>query len=296
MSGDRPSDGSVDRGRTGAAARVAALLGAEPVSLRPLSGGCVAEVYRVAMPDGADLVAKLDRGADPKLDREGFMLRRLEGAGVPVPRVIACERDALVMTHVENDGHSSAEGEAALGELVAALHEHGGERYGLERDTLIGPLEQPNAWDDDWRRFFAERRILPMADAAERRGALPAGTRGRLARLCERLDRLIPEPNPPSLVQGDLWSGNVLWRGGRPAALIDPAVYYADAEVELAFIDLMGGVGPAFWDAYAARRPIEPGFRAVRRDLYTLYPLLVHAVLFGGGYGASVEAVARRLA
>jgi len=282
-------------GSDNARARIASALGSEPVSLRTLSGGCVAEVYRAQMPDGSDLVIKVDGGGDPKLDREGFMLEKLAAADAPVPSVIACRPDLLAIEYIENDGRKSSEGEAELGGLVADLHGHGNERYGLERDTLIGPLDQPNRWDAHWPRFYAERRLAPMADAAERGGSLPRGARDRIARICEQIDALIPEPNPPALIHGDLWAGNALWHRGRPAAMIDPAVYYADREVELAFIDLMGGMGRSFWLAYEDRRPIRPGFWEGRCDLYKLYPLLVHAVLFGGGYGRSVDGIAGRL-
>lgn len=274
---------------------IEAAIGEGVVSTTPLSGGCVAQVYRVCLADGRELVAKVDPGAGAKLDTEGFMLDRLRDAGVRVPEVIHAQASLLVTEHIDNDGRRSDEGEAELGRVVAALHGHTTDRYGLERDTLIGPLDQPNPWNDDWPSFFAEQRIGVMADRAERRGALPTGCRGRLHRVYERVHELIPSPNAPALIHGDLWAGNILWNAGRPAALIDPAVYYADPEIELAFIDLMGGLGPAFWEAYGDTRPIDDGFRSLRCGLYQLYPLLVHAALFGGGYGASVDAIARRL-
>ncbi|MEO1718178.1 MAG: fructosamine kinase family protein [Planctomycetota bacterium] len=277
-------------------ARIESALGSPVESISALQGGCVAEVYRVRLARGGDLAVKLDAGGDAKLDIEGFMLGRLRDVGVRVPEVVHCEPSLLAMEYIENDGRRSTEGEAELGRIVAELHGHSAERYGLERDTLIGPLDQPNGWSDDWPAFYADRRIAVMADLAERRGSLPAGCRDRLRALCDRMPELIPNPNPPSLIHGDLWAGNILWHAGRPAALIDPAVYSADPEIELAFIDLMGGLGPAFWEAHHERRPIDEGFRASRCSLYQLYPLLVHAALFGGGYGASVDSIARRLA
>jgi fructosamine-3-kinase len=108
------------------------------------------------------------------------------------------------------------------------------------------------------------------------------------------LPRWLDDGSPPSLVHGDMWTGNVLCKGGRIAAFIDPAVYYADAEIELAFSTLFGTFGEAFFDRYREHRPLQPGFFEARRDLYNLYPLLVHVRLFGGSYVGSVERTLRQ--
>ena len=104
-----------------------------------------------------------------------------------------------------------------------------------------------------------------------------------------KLERYIDSGTRPSLIHGDVWGGNVLARGGRIAAFVDPAIYFADAEIELAFSTLFGTFGEAFFDRYRQIRPIAPGFFEVRRDLYNLYPLLVHTRLFGASYAASVK-------
>jgi fructosamine-3-kinase len=116
----------------------------------------------------------------------------------------------------------------------------------------------------------------------------------RLERFCGRLERYIDAPAAPSLVHGDLWGGNILVKAGRIAAFLDPAIYYADAEIELAFTTLFGTFGEAFFERYRERRAIAPGFFEARRDIYNLYPLLVHTRLFGGHYAASVDGILRR--
>lgn len=116
-----------------------------------------------------------------------------------------------------------------------------------------------------------------------------------IERLAARLPDLIGEPAPPALVHGDLWGGNLLVRDGRVAAFIDPALHHADPEVELAFTTLFGTFGEPFFRRYGEIRPIRPGFFELRRDLYNLYPLLVHVRLFGGSYVGAVGRTVTRL-
>ncbi|MBX7253467.1 MAG: fructosamine kinase family protein, partial [Candidatus Promineofilum sp.] len=118
-----------------------------------------------------------------------------------------------------------------------------------------------------------------------------AATRARVERLAGHLDHWLTAPAAPSLIHGDVWTTNVLARGGRITAFLDPAISFADAEIELAFIGLFGTFGRAFYQRYHALRPIAPGFFEERRDLYNLYPLLVHVRLFGGSYVGQVERV-----
>lgn len=246
--------------------------------------------------DGSCVVVKVADGSSATLDVEGFMLRELRRLSeLPVPEVFHAEPTLLVMEYVENDGRKSEAGERELADLLADLHGVTSEQFGFEEDTLIGPLRQPNAWSDSWRDFFAEQRLLAMGREALAHGRISRTLMTRLETLAGRLDRWIEEPGYASLIHGDCWAGNVLWKDGRVVAVIDPAISYADPEIELAFIDLMGGVGRAFWARYNERRPIRDGFWEARRDLYNLYPLLVHARLFGGGYAGQVERIVGRL-
>jgi fructosamine-3-kinase len=275
------------------AERVAAALGREVAGAERLGGGSIAAVWRVTLADGDALVVKLGRG----LALEGWMLRWLAAeTTAPVPRVRHAEDDLLAMDHVDGRaGVSGAGAEADLAAIVAALHARRGARFGFERDTVIGGLPQPNPESGDWTAFFRDQRLLLMAREALAAGRLPMSAMMRVERLASRLERWLPASAVPALVHGDLWHGNVLSRGGRVVvALIDPALYFADAEIELAFMTLFGSVGDRFFAAYAERRPIAPGFFEERRALYNLYPLLVHVRLFGGHYVGEVEATLAR--
>ena len=274
---------------------VEANLGERLRSVRPLGGGCIGEVYMAELEDGTPLVAKVDRAGEAHLDREAYMLRYLrERTGLPVPEVFHGSETLLLMEFVEGNNRFSRGAERHAAELLAALHGVTADAYGHERDTLIGSLDQPNPWTGDWVGFFRERRLLYAARVAHEAGRLPAEDLGRVERLAERLGDLIGETNPPALIHGDAWRGNVLAKGDRISAFLDPAIYHADPEVELAFINLFNSFGDAFMQHYAELRPIRDGYFETRRDLYNLYPLLIHTYYFGGGYLASVRRILDR--
>ncbi len=275
-----------------AADRIEAALGARPTGAGPLAGGCIAEVLRVELEDGRAVVAKL--APEGGLAVEGFMLRRLAEAGLPVPAVLLEEDDLLAMEYVDAGGPIDGPAQEHAAELLAALHGQPAPAFGYDRDTTIGGLPQPNPRTAHWVDFFRDHRLLHMARDALDAGRLPARTMGRIEALAGRLDGILREPDHPSLIHGDMWGGNVLARGGRIGAFIDPAIYWADAEVELAFATLFSTFGEPFFNRYREIRPIAPGFLEERRDVLNLYPLLVHVRLFGGGYVGSVERVLGR--
>lgn len=276
--------------------RIAQAVGQQVKQLRGLSGGCVGEVYLAELADGKHVVVKVDAGAHPKLDVESYMLGYLHDQGsLPVPEVLYADPSLLVMEWVEGDSRFSTAAERHAAELLANLHAHTAPQFGLDKATLIGSLHQPNPWTDSWVAFFRDHRLLYMAGEARSSGGISTELLLRLERFAAQLDRFIEEPDAPSLLHGDVWTTNVLASGDRVTGFIDPAVYYGHPEIELAFITLFNTFGQAFFTRYQDLRPIAPGFIEQRRDIYNLYPLLVHARLFGGGYGASVDTILSRL-
>jgi fructosamine-3-kinase len=265
-------------------------LGERLKSARPMGGGCIGEVYKVELEDGTPLVAKVDREGKSHLEREAYMLRYLrEKSDLPVPEVYHGSETLLLMEFIEGSSRFSKEAEHHAAELLAGLHDISSATYGHERDTLIGCLNQPDPPMESWVGFFRDHRLLYMANVAQEAGRLPAEELLRVERLSEKLDELIEDPNPPALIHGDVWSANVLARADRITAFLDPALYYADPEIELAFISLFDSFGNTFMERYAEIRGIDNAFFETRRDLYNLYPLLVHTYYFGGGYLASVS-------
>lgn len=274
-----------------AAERIAHAVGRPVESMTPLTGGSVARVFLVSLARGGRVVAKLGDG----LEAEAWMLRQLASHTVlPVPHVVHAEDDLLLLDYVPAGGGITPAVEIHAADLLAGLHTVSWHSFGAERDTVIGGLPQPNPPGHVWRDFFRDHRLLFMARTALAAGRLPSAVMARIETLAGRLDRWIDGPEQPALIHGDCWGGNVLVRGERVAAFIDPALYYADPEIELAFTTLFGTFGDTFFARYAEHHPPRPGFWEARRELYLLYPLLVHVRLFGGSYVDDVTRIVGR--
>ena len=275
-------------------------LGSRVVEARPLAVGFGLTGLAITLADGRRLAVKAGeskRGGESGLELEAFMLGELARLSeLPVPRVHHATRDLLVMDFIENDGGGiSGSVQRHAGELIARLHGMPRELFGYSRDTLIGPLAQPNPEARAWVPFFREHRLLYMAREAHREGSLPSPLFKRIERLAERIEDYLNEPRFPSLLHGDLWTGNVLVREGRIAGFVDPAICCGHPEIELAFTTMFGTFGEAFFEAYESLMPLEPGFHELRASLYNLYPSLVHVRLFGAGYLAGIERTLARI-
>jgi fructosamine-3-kinase len=183
----------------------------------------------------------------------------------------------------------------ALGRGLAALHRAGPPAFGLAEDNFIGSLPQPNGLAGSWAEFYGERRLEPLARMAADAGTLGPGFLAGLERLRARLSDLTGPPEPPARLHGDLWGGNAMTAADGAPILIDPAVYGGHREIDLAMMRLFGGFSPTVFAAYAEAHPLADGHED-RVELYQLYPVLVHAVLFRGGYARSAERILRRYA
>lgn len=245
------------------------------------------------MVDGSSLVAKWSPSGG--LAVEGAMLSHLlEKTALPVPRAIYCSDILLIMEFVPNGGSLDAMGEEGAAEQLAGLHQITATAFGFEWDTVIGMLPQPNPWQDNWAAFYRDQRLLVMGRIALNSGRIEKGLFGKLEKLCGKIDEFLPAHPKASLTHGDIWSGNLLCRNGRVAAYIDPAIYFADREVELAYLEFLSTFGAAFFERYHALFPIDPDYREARRDLYQIFPLLVHCQICGGGYPPQTEAIIDR--
>ncbi len=298
------------------ACRAAGLDRSSVESARPIGGGCINNALRVHTASG-DFCLKWNAGAGRdffRMEADGLSALA-DSAAVDVPRVIALGGDEdevpwLLLEWID-EARATAQTWRQLGHRLAQLHRTRERRsiplrhapgFGWHRDNVIGSLPQPNRWMDDWAEFWTELRILPLARELSGDGTLSRSGLALVERAAARMgDLLAPAvtADGPSLLHGDLWSGNVLFGRKQTAPdegplpfLIDPAVYVGHREVDLAMCRLFGGFPAAFRDAYEAAWPLQPDHER-RLPAYQLYPLLVHARLFGGGYVASVARAAQ---
>jgi protein-ribulosamine 3-kinase len=179
-----------------------------------------------------------------------------------------------------------------FGNQLAQLHKNTTTNFGLDHDNYIGSLAQSNRQHSSWIDFFIEERIGQQIELASDSGNINSAMVNQFEKLFLKLPGIFPEEKP-SLLHGDLWSGNFMVTADGSPALIDPAVYYGHREMDLAMAKLFGGFDPEFYDSYRVSFPLSAGFES-RVDIYNLYPLLVHVNLFGGGYVQQVKSILSR--
>jgi protein-ribulosamine 3-kinase len=211
---------------------------------------------------------------------EGLRALRAAGARAPEPFDHGL-RGATAFIEMERLALGARADWPAMGRMLAALHRNTSDRemenagrFGWKSDNWIGLSTQQNGWCDDWAEFWRERRLRPQLELARRNGfslEIPS------------LDFLLEEHSPqPSLLHGDLWSGNAGFAAAGPV-IFDPAVYYGDREADLAMTELFGGFPGEFYASYNEAFPLPSGYD-VRKNLYNLYHLLNHLNIFGGSY------------
>ena len=271
-----------------------------PFTLRAttsVGGGSINKAYRLEGTDDTSYFLKLNDAQHlPMFAAETEGLNAIAATNtIRVPHPFAHGKSGghsyLVMEHLELSSRGNAK---LLGEQLAALHRCTGEKFGFVQNNFIGTTPQPNAWKDSWIDFWCEHRLGFQFKLAEENGY-----GGSLQRLGEKLMEALPTffdgyTPQPSLLHGDLWSGNHAFLADGTPTIFDPAAYYGDRECDLAMTELFGGYPANFYAAYRAAYPLDAGY-ATRRDLYNLYHILNHANLFGGGYAPQAEQMMRGL-
>lgn len=261
--------------------------------LTPISGGSICQAFRAETKTGQVLFVKILEGAD-----KHFFVREAEGLkalfqsnSIKTPSVLAVAPTVLVMNHIEEATPSKKFWRRA-GEQLAQLHKPSKTYFGFDYDNFCGRTTQPNPATDNGFDFFSQSRLLHQVALADKKNLLTLADKQKIDRLCHKLPNFLPD-EPPSLLHGDLWSGNLICDLESQPWLIDPAVYYGWREIDIAMTTLFGGFQSDFYEAYQYHHPLEPGWQE-RMDIYNLYPLLNHLNLFGPHYLEPIRSTLNR--
>ncbi|MBS0497902.1 MAG: fructosamine kinase family protein [Proteobacteria bacterium] len=258
----------------------------------PIGGGCINQTYRIS--DGSQhFFVKLNAfGSLDMFAAESAGLEEIRQSGtIRVPQPICYgNNDEMAWLALEYlDLNSGTCGKASsLGEQLAAMHRVTSPQYGWYRDNTIGQTPQINSFSSDWIEFWRTQRLEYQFNLAQLNGF--AGKLQNLgAQLLSDLDKFFCDAPPsPSLLHGDLWSGNYAYDASGNPTLFDPAVYYGDRETDIAMTELFGGFPADFYSAYRYNYPLDSGYN-IRKHVYNLYHILNHLNLFGGSYRHQAE-------
>lgn len=259
------------------------------VAARRLSGGDVAESYRMTLASGAEVFAKTRQGAAQDFfDTEARGLTWLrEADAVAVPEVLAVDDAMLVLSWID-EGSAVPTTDDDFGRRLAVLHRSGAPAFGRADRRTTGSRRLPNEPCANWPEFYATNRLLPLARLAADSKALTPAAVDRLERVAERLDGVGASDEAPARLHGDLWAGNRLVDRDGVNWLIDPAAHGGHREFDLAMMSLFGGFSDESLGAYHEVYPLADGWEK-RVPLHQLAPLVVHAIKFGGGYSGATE-------
>ena len=274
------------------------LTGLKIRSFSPASGGCINHGGKLVTADAIYFLKWNDREKFPGMfEAEAKGLRLLKNTGaLEIPQVaLAGESGSfqfLLMEYISEADRSATYWEE-FGSGLAKLHLTRSKQFGLDHDNYVGSLPQVNIQSASWIEFFIEQRLRVQLRKAVDSGKLEKIFISRFEKLFRRLPFILCE-EAPSLLHGDLWSGNIITTSIGQPCLIDPAVYFGHREVDLAMTQLFGGFDPSFLGSYNNVYPLQSDYEE-RLELYNLYPLLVHVNLFGGGYSQQVSGVLKKL-
>ncbi|WP_251546827.1 fructosamine kinase family protein [Limosilactobacillus caecicola] len=259
----------------------------------PVSGGDINEAYRV-ISEGIPYFVKVQ----PHHPKEYFAHeeRGLQELGkvVNTPTPIASgeiDGDAYLILNWIDEG---LENQAALGQTVAKMHQQTHDQFGFYTNHRTKALVKDNSWNDSWRDFYLNQRLAPEIEAAKEAGRWNDWRDQHYQKMTQAFDQYYSNHQvTPSLLHGDLWSGNYMFAQDGTPTLIDPDALYGDREYDLAMTTIFGGFSPAFYQAYNDVYPLTPGYQD-RLPWYQFYYLCMHLILFGETYGAAVDNILDR--
>ncbi|MFY0687027.1 MAG: fructosamine kinase family protein [Cyclobacteriaceae bacterium] len=265
----------------------------ELISVQSVSGGCINNAFRVVTKQNSYFIKTNDFEQDLfEKERDGLKILN-EKSDLNLPNTLGIGKingTSFLLQEYVSGSHKNDDFWEHFGTQLAKMHMHHADHYGLSFDNHIGKLHQPNQIKDDWITFFIENRLGYQLHLGKQ--VIPGKIKDQFQLLFKQLPDLVPI-EPPSLLHGDLWSGNFMTGENGYACIFDPAVYFGHREMELSFTTMFGGFDEQFYASYANAYPFVPGF-SERIPIHNLYPLLVHVNLFGLSYLSGIKTTLKK--
>lgn len=259
-------------------------------------GGDINQAAKVELSSGGLLFVKWNASAPESMfevEAKGLELLRSANTELEIPKVVLQEENFLALSWID-EGGGQPNSAYDFGIELARLHKNTASSFGLDHDNFIGRLPQSNQQHSNWPDFFALERIEPQVKMGIESGKLTRSVLKDVETFYANLGSIFPTEKP-ALLHGDLWSGNYMFTQSGGASIYDPAAYYGHREMELAMTRLFGGFSANFYKGYNEEFPLDEGFES-RVNICNLYPILVHANLFGGSYCRQAENIIQRYA
>ena len=271
------------------------LLGIPIQSVEQIGGGDISDARLIHTNQGSYFL-KINNGDEAldlfRTELKGLNLLRTVCRTPTVLGLQTFDQGAFLLMEYIAPGQKDNHFWNRFGKQLATIHRTHAPRFGLDHNNFIGNLPQSNNYEKDWPTFYVNQRLIPQVKSAVNNILLTSSSLKQFDKLYKRMPDICPEESP-SLIHGDLWTGNFLISKNQEVVLIDPSVAYAHREMDLAMSLLFGGFSDLFYESYQEHYPLEPGFPD-RVDIYQLYYLLVHVNLFGRAYVGAVERIVRR--
>jgi len=267
-------------------------------SSNTLGGGCINNASKIETSAGSFFIKWNSNCTSDLFIREAESLTELKkatGKELIVPEVYAAKlvdnTPGFLVQEYLAPGYSAGDNDEKLGRGLAIIHSFKNKKFGFYNHNYCGATLQDNSWKTNWIDFFRNNRLRFLLDLIQKERPIPGSEIKIYNKLLNKIPNLLPENSEPVLTHGDLWSGNYIISAQGPA-LIDPAAYYADREMEFSIMTMFGGFSQRFYAAYNEVNPL-PGDWRKRNSLYQLYHILNHYYLFGGGYQSQAIRIAR---
>jgi protein-ribulosamine 3-kinase len=265
-------------------------------SVEHIGGGCINSSAKIATNHGSFFIKWNSSSHADMFQKEVKGLEVLQGSNtIDIPAihgVSTIDQNTFLLLEWIEGKQTTPSFWADFGQRIAQLHRKSSLYFGLDHPNFIGSLDQSNTQHQDWTSFFISERIVPQLKLAESSRKIDASFIQKFDKLFSKLDELIPKESP-SLLHGDLWSGNFLCAEKSKPVIFDPAIYFGHREMEIAFTYLFGGFDRLFYTSYQEEFPLEKGFED-RIEIHNLYPLLVHVNLFGTSYLSGIHKTLKR--